>query len=90
MQILNSLLKFETLDLNMGDICGRMDGYSLADINVFYECVVKEMTIRHIKYRSPKKLLLSDFDETFKTFKPLSISNANVETSKVEWNSIGG
>jgi peroxin-1 len=89
-EIMKNLLNFEPSNLNMGDICTRMDGYSLADMNFFYESAVKEMTLRHIKKNAPKKLIMDDFENAFESFKPFSISKANVETSKVEWNSVGG
>jgi peroxin-1 len=88
-KILENLLKIDH-NVNLEDVSVKMDGYSLSDLNYFYESCLKNVTLRHIKTSEPRILLPVDVDNTFDTFRPLNLSTSKIEQSKVEWSKIGG
>jgi peroxin-1 len=82
--------KIPVHSLNIEDIAGRMDGYSLGDMKVFLDSVIKNSMVRYIGNNDSHSINESDFEETLRSFKPFSLTTAKVESSPVEWNSIGG
>jgi peroxin-1 len=76
--------------MNLEDVAGRMDGYSLGDVKLFHDAVVKASTIRHIQTNDEHTITDLDFQKAFESFKPFSQTSSKTESSTVEWISVGG
>ncbi|KAI8892430.1 P-loop containing nucleoside triphosphate hydrolase protein [Globomyces pollinis-pini] len=77
-------------NLNLEDICGRMDGYCIIDIKTLFEHSLQQSVLRRVENDDIIELTRQDFERAFESYKPMSLSGSKLETSTVAWDSIGG
>ena len=90
----NGLVDKSALELD--DLSGRMEGYSVSDLKAVITQALQKKAVRRMasKSNADKQRLYhitkNDFEQVLKTFKPISLSKAKLEESSVDWFSIGG
>ncbi len=94
-QILDGFIGDEIQDkseLELDDLSGSMEGYSVSDLKAIYTQALQKKAIRKMKStdQCDSTLQKQDFEVVLKTFKPLSLTKAKLEESTVLWKSIGG
>ena len=94
-QILDGFIGDEIQDksaLELDDLSGSMEGYSVSDLKAIYTQALQKKAIRKMKStdQCDSTLQKQDFEVVLKTFKPLSLTKAKLEESTVLWQSIGG
>jgi peroxin-1 len=93
-EILSSLLnEMKTMrigTLNLQDVAGSLEGYSIADMVQFHRYCMKEATIRHIDTNCEFEITNIDLKRALDSYKPFAKTSSKVESSVVEWSDVGG